>query len=63
MLGGIIRGGTALGKAVTSGASRKTMTKAEKAIVESLKKKGYNMPNPPKPNPNVRVTFKRREIK
>jgi len=63
MLSSLIRGASTLGKTVTSGASRKTMTKAEKAIVNSLKKKGHNIPEAPKPNPNVRVTFKRREIK
>jgi hypothetical protein len=63
MLSALIRGASTLGRTVTSGSSRKTMTKAEKAIAKSLKKKGYKIPESPKPNPNVKVTFKRREIK
>jgi|TARA_R100000149_G_scaffold61084_1_gene30403 hypothetical protein len=59
-LSGLIRLGSKLGKA-TSGESRKVMTKAEKAIAEKLKKKGFKVPDPPKPN--LDVTYGRRTIK
>jgi len=63
MLSALIRGASTLGKTVTSGTSRKAMTKAEKAIAKSLKKKGYTIPKTPKAEFEGKVTYGRREIK
>tara|TARA_R110000751_G_scaffold7835_2_gene31820 strand:- start:1364 stop:1546 length:183 start_codon:yes stop_codon:yes gene_type:complete len=60
MLGPIIRGASKLGK-VTGINKPRTLTKSEKSIIKKMRKMGIDMPDPPKPNPNV--TFKRREIK